>query len=253
LIKHAVEKSKPVLVLNVGPTRADGLSGTEKLEISTGEVMHDVVHDVLYVPYPAYHHHHGVLTRTTAVPRPSTQLCRSYSAAARWCFLRWIPVMMALKPQASDVALVYVLSELGYLPLAGFLRWVFLRFGFASADPCLLHRAECRAWPKLALWRALDDARLPLRGWTPLYRVSTPTGESPCGAATCGEKGTIQTRLDRCFEAVGVATWTGRQYLSELPPLSTKRLSQALASIATSINLQLARAEVLTYKEIRIR
>lgn len=46
-MKHAVEQSKPVLVLNLGPTRADGLAGTEKMEISTGEVLVDTVRAIL--------------------------------------------------------------------------------------------------------------------------------------------------------------------------------------------------------------
>jgi len=47
LLKHALELRKPVLYLNVGPTRADGMTGVEKLEIPTGEVMRDVAHKVL--------------------------------------------------------------------------------------------------------------------------------------------------------------------------------------------------------------
>ncbi|KAI0305881.1 DHS-like NAD/FAD-binding domain-containing protein [Multifurca ochricompacta] len=44
LLKHALELRKPVLYLNVGPTRADGLPGVDKLDIRTGTVMTDVVH-----------------------------------------------------------------------------------------------------------------------------------------------------------------------------------------------------------------
>jgi NAD-dependent SIR2 family protein deacetylase len=47
LLKHALELRKPVLYLNVGPTRADGMPGVEKLEIPTGEVMRDVAYRVL--------------------------------------------------------------------------------------------------------------------------------------------------------------------------------------------------------------
>jgi len=47
LLKHALELRKPVLYLNVGPTRADGIPGVEKLEIPTGEVMRDVAHRIL--------------------------------------------------------------------------------------------------------------------------------------------------------------------------------------------------------------
>ncbi|KAI0272493.1 DHS-like NAD/FAD-binding domain-containing protein [Gloeopeniophorella convolvens] len=47
LLKHALELRKPVLYLNVGPTRADGLPGVDKLEIPTGAVMREVVHAVV--------------------------------------------------------------------------------------------------------------------------------------------------------------------------------------------------------------
>ncbi|KAI9454436.1 DHS-like NAD/FAD-binding domain-containing protein [Russula earlei] len=47
LLKHALELRKPVLLLNVGPTRADGLPGVDKLEIPTGVVMTDVVHTIV--------------------------------------------------------------------------------------------------------------------------------------------------------------------------------------------------------------
>ena len=47
LLKHALELRKPVLYLNVGPTRADGLPGVDKLEIPTSAVMTDVVHTVV--------------------------------------------------------------------------------------------------------------------------------------------------------------------------------------------------------------
>ncbi len=47
LLKHALELRKPVLHLNVGPTRADGLPGVDKLEIPTSAVMTDVVHAVV--------------------------------------------------------------------------------------------------------------------------------------------------------------------------------------------------------------
>lgn len=47
LLKHALELHKPVLMLNVGPTRADGVSGMEKIEIASGIVMRDVVQQVL--------------------------------------------------------------------------------------------------------------------------------------------------------------------------------------------------------------
>jgi NAD-dependent deacetylase sirtuin 4 len=47
LLKRALELRKPVLYLNVGPTRADGLPGVDKLEIPTSAVMTDVVHAVV--------------------------------------------------------------------------------------------------------------------------------------------------------------------------------------------------------------
>ncbi|EIW79427.1 DHS-like NAD/FAD-binding domain-containing protein [Coniophora puteana RWD-64-598 SS2] len=47
LVKRALELRKPVLMLNVGPTRADDLPGVEKIEIASGLVMRDVVKNVL--------------------------------------------------------------------------------------------------------------------------------------------------------------------------------------------------------------
>ncbi|KAI0794471.1 DHS-like NAD/FAD-binding domain-containing protein [Fomes fomentarius] len=47
LVKHAVEKRKPVLLLNVGPTRADQLLGIETIDIPAGSVIRDVVKKVL--------------------------------------------------------------------------------------------------------------------------------------------------------------------------------------------------------------
>ena len=47
LLKRALELDKPVLFLNVGPTRADGLLGVDKLEVPTSVVMTDVVHAVV--------------------------------------------------------------------------------------------------------------------------------------------------------------------------------------------------------------
>ncbi|TFY81367.1 hypothetical protein EWM64_g2642 [Hericium alpestre] len=46
LLKHALELKKPVMYLNVGPTRADGIPGVEKIEIPSGQVMRDVVEAV---------------------------------------------------------------------------------------------------------------------------------------------------------------------------------------------------------------
>ncbi|KAF8524199.1 DHS-like NAD/FAD-binding domain-containing protein [Gautieria morchelliformis] len=39
LVRHAVDANKPVLLLNVGPTRADGLKGVEKVEFPSGDVL----------------------------------------------------------------------------------------------------------------------------------------------------------------------------------------------------------------------
>ncbi|KIK48329.1 hypothetical protein CY34DRAFT_706658 [Suillus luteus UH-Slu-Lm8-n1] len=47
LVKRALELRKPVMLLNVGPTRADGLPGVEKLEISSSLVLRDVVRAIL--------------------------------------------------------------------------------------------------------------------------------------------------------------------------------------------------------------
>ncbi|RPD59059.1 DHS-like NAD/FAD-binding domain-containing protein, partial [Lentinus tigrinus ALCF2SS1-7] len=47
LVKHAIQKRKPVMLLNVGPTRADQLLGIETIEIPAGAVMRDVVKAVL--------------------------------------------------------------------------------------------------------------------------------------------------------------------------------------------------------------
>ncbi|KAK2463553.1 hypothetical protein APHAL10511_004304 [Amanita phalloides] len=47
LVKHALELRKPVLMLNVGPTRADDLTGVTKIELPTGTVMRDVAKAVI--------------------------------------------------------------------------------------------------------------------------------------------------------------------------------------------------------------
>ncbi|KAF8906251.1 DHS-like NAD/FAD-binding domain-containing protein [Gymnopilus junonius] len=47
LVKHALELKKPVMLLNVGPTRADGLPGVEKIDVQTGAVMRDVAKSVI--------------------------------------------------------------------------------------------------------------------------------------------------------------------------------------------------------------
>ncbi|KAI0738517.1 DHS-like NAD/FAD-binding domain-containing protein [Daedaleopsis nitida] len=47
LVKHAVERRKPVMLLNIGASRADDLAGVETIEVSAGAVMQDVVKRVL--------------------------------------------------------------------------------------------------------------------------------------------------------------------------------------------------------------
>ena len=47
-MQHALARNKPVLLLNLGPTRADDLleantPGISKVDISAGDVLHDVV------------------------------------------------------------------------------------------------------------------------------------------------------------------------------------------------------------------
>ncbi len=49
LLKHALELSKPVLMLNVGPTRADTIPGLEKIEVQSGFVLRDVVKRLAFV------------------------------------------------------------------------------------------------------------------------------------------------------------------------------------------------------------
>ncbi|SJL04054.1 uncharacterized protein ARMOST_07412 [Armillaria ostoyae] len=47
LLKHALELEKRVLVINVGPTRADGVRGVERMDVKSGEIMTDVVRALL--------------------------------------------------------------------------------------------------------------------------------------------------------------------------------------------------------------
>ncbi|KDQ19692.1 hypothetical protein BOTBODRAFT_28251 [Botryobasidium botryosum FD-172 SS1] len=47
LVKRAHELNKPIMVLNVGPTRADELSGVEKFEWTSGEVLQEVCKTIL--------------------------------------------------------------------------------------------------------------------------------------------------------------------------------------------------------------
>lgn len=48
-MKRALEMQKPVLMLNVGPTRADGLEGFEKIEWHSGTVLPDACELLLSV------------------------------------------------------------------------------------------------------------------------------------------------------------------------------------------------------------
>ncbi|KZT21588.1 DHS-like NAD/FAD-binding domain-containing protein [Neolentinus lepideus HHB14362 ss-1] len=43
LLKHALRLKKPVLMLNVGPTRADGTPGLDKIDLPTSAVLREVV------------------------------------------------------------------------------------------------------------------------------------------------------------------------------------------------------------------
>ncbi|KAJ7576998.1 DHS-like NAD/FAD-binding domain-containing protein [Mycena floridula] len=47
LVKHALELKKPVLMINIGPSRADALPEVEKIEVTTGEILRPVVRAVL--------------------------------------------------------------------------------------------------------------------------------------------------------------------------------------------------------------
>ncbi|KAK0466965.1 DHS-like NAD/FAD-binding domain-containing protein [Desarmillaria tabescens] len=47
LLKHALELKKPVLMINVGPTRADNVPGVEKIDITSGAIMRDVARVLL--------------------------------------------------------------------------------------------------------------------------------------------------------------------------------------------------------------
>ena len=48
LLTYAIKLKKPVLLLNVGPTRADGLPGLVKLGVRSGAVLGDVTRAVMY-------------------------------------------------------------------------------------------------------------------------------------------------------------------------------------------------------------
>lgn len=47
LIKHAVEQNKPVLMISLGPSRADTLPGVEKIEMPSGVVLEEVLDRML--------------------------------------------------------------------------------------------------------------------------------------------------------------------------------------------------------------
>ncbi|KAG6861446.1 hypothetical protein C0995_016537 [Termitomyces sp. Mi166 len=47
LLKHALELKKPVMLLNVGPTRADGIAGVVKIDMASGIIMRDVAQTIL--------------------------------------------------------------------------------------------------------------------------------------------------------------------------------------------------------------
>ncbi|KAH6915948.1 DHS-like NAD/FAD-binding domain-containing protein [Coprinopsis sp. MPI-PUGE-AT-0042] len=47
LVKHALELKKPVMLLNMGPTRADALPGIEKIDTNAGEILTDVARAAL--------------------------------------------------------------------------------------------------------------------------------------------------------------------------------------------------------------
>ncbi|PPQ98937.1 hypothetical protein CVT24_003564 [Panaeolus cyanescens] len=49
LVKHAIELNKPVMLLNLGPTRADSLPEVIKLEVATGAIMRRVASSVIGV------------------------------------------------------------------------------------------------------------------------------------------------------------------------------------------------------------
>lgn len=48
LLKHALELKKPVMMLNVGPSRADGIAGIVKIDMPCGNVMTEVAKAVMY-------------------------------------------------------------------------------------------------------------------------------------------------------------------------------------------------------------
>lgn len=53
LVQRAVKLGKPILLLNVGPTRGDGLPGVEKIEIPAANIMWNVVRTILGTRFAA--------------------------------------------------------------------------------------------------------------------------------------------------------------------------------------------------------
>ena len=51
MLKYALELKKPVILLNLGPTRADGVPGVEKIETVTGATLRQVAKTLMYVPW----------------------------------------------------------------------------------------------------------------------------------------------------------------------------------------------------------
>ncbi|KAF8075105.1 DHS-like NAD/FAD-binding domain-containing protein [Lyophyllum atratum] len=47
LVKHAIELKKPVVLWNVGPSRADGLPGVVKIDMPSGSIITDVARGVI--------------------------------------------------------------------------------------------------------------------------------------------------------------------------------------------------------------
>ena len=47
MLKRAVELGKPVLLLNVGPSRADSIEMVERIDMASGRIIRDVVKTVL--------------------------------------------------------------------------------------------------------------------------------------------------------------------------------------------------------------
>jgi hypothetical protein len=67
LLKHALELNKPVLILNIGPSRADGHPGIEKIEIASGLIMRDVVKAVMYYAFSSCFIHSHIDSDVLAV------------------------------------------------------------------------------------------------------------------------------------------------------------------------------------------